>query len=348
MPRRQKRPSADAPVSGRVQSVRADPVSPAEIPPSTSLLGRLAAAMLIVIVVAVGAATLLGFAGRLAWVFELSSHFRVQYFWLLAGSAVGLALCKRRRWALAGSLLALGNLATIVPLYFGPAPATAGTSLRAMALNVHWLNEDYAATLDLVERERPDFMLFTEVTPRWADALRFLASEYHYWRCVPRNDSAGIALYSRIPIMSSEVKQVGDIGGPTIVAELGVSGGSLTLIGTHPPSPVSAHSLELRNHQLAALAQLARQRHGPLMLLGDLNTTGWSVYFHDLLSHSGLLDTRRGFGVEGSWPAAPLPLRIPIDHCLVSSEIGVANRWIGPNVGSDHRPVFVDFVLPAE
>ena len=53
----------------------------------------------------------------------------------------------------------------------------------------------------------------------------------------------------------------------------------------------------------------------------------------------------QGFGVQPSWPTKPLILRIPIDHILVSKNIVTARRWIGPETGSDHLPVFADLVL---
>jgi endonuclease/exonuclease/phosphatase (EEP) superfamily protein YafD len=84
------------------------------------------------------------------------------------------------------------------------------------------------------------------------------------------------------------------------------------------------------------------------MVLGDLNTTSWSPYFRDLVADSGLLDSRRGFGVEPSWPSFGLPLlRIPIDHGLVSPAVSVLDRRIGPAAGSDHLPLVIDFALPA-
>ena len=36
-------------------------------------------------------------------------------------------------------------------------------------------------------------------------------------------------------------------------------------------------------------------------------------------------------------------LLIPIDHCLYGSGLHVNAKKIGPNVGSDHYPVVVDF-----
>jgi endonuclease/exonuclease/phosphatase family metal-dependent hydrolase len=52
-----------------------------------------------------------------------------------------------------------------------------------------------------------------------------------------------------------------------------------------------------------------------------------------------------------SWPSASrvgwlsLLLGIPIDHCLVSSDIGVAGFAHGPDLGSDHLPIVVDLTL---
>jgi endonuclease/exonuclease/phosphatase (EEP) superfamily protein YafD len=35
----------------------------------------------------------------------------------------------------------------------------------------------------------------------------------------------------------------------------------------------------------------------------------------------------------------------PIDHCLVSRTLGVQNNWMGPDVGSDPRPLIADLVV---
>jgi endonuclease/exonuclease/phosphatase (EEP) superfamily protein YafD len=83
-------------------------------------------------------------------------------------------------------------------------------------------------------------------------------------------------------------------------------------------------------------------------VLGDLNATPWSYYFQRLVRESGLTDSSKGRGIHATWPAGLFPLRIPIDHCLLSPEIGVINKMTGNNVGSDHLPVVVDLQLPAK
>ena len=79
--------------------------------------------------------------------------------------------------------------------------------------------------------------------------------------------------------------------------------------------------------------------------MGDLNTTSWSPFFSDLIEESGLRDSRKGFGIQTTWPDGLFLLRIPIDHCLVSKDISVLDRRVGPSIGSDHFPVTVDLVL---
>jgi endonuclease/exonuclease/phosphatase family metal-dependent hydrolase len=56
----------------------------------------------------------------------------------------------------------------------------------------------------------------------------------------------------------------------------------------------------------------------------------------------GLRDSREGFGLQNSWPAYWPWLSITIDHCLVSRDIRLIDRKVGPDIGSDHYPVLVE------
>ena len=244
-----------------------------------------------------------------------------------------------------GTALAIVNLVLIVPLYFGPATVTDRPVSRGMSLNVYFHNQDYDRTLELIRAEDPDFVLLLEVTPDWAEAMRALDTTYPHGHLEPRKDSGGMALFSRVPIEDLEVRRLGDYGPSILLARLVFPSGTLTLIGGHTSSPKTPQTFEVRNQELLELGKMASSRAGAVMLLGDMNCTSWSPYFQDMLTVSGLLDSRRGFGVDGSWPAAPLPLRIPIDHCLATPDVAIASRRIGAAVGSDHRPLIVDFSI---
>ncbi len=145
-------------------------------------------------VLTAGPCTLLAFAARGHWRFELMSHFRAQYFWMLALAALLFAVARRPRLAAIAAALATVNLVLIVPLYFGPAPNADGPVSRGMSLNVYFHNRDYERTLEMIRREDPDFVLLLEITPDWAEAMRALEATYPHGHLEPRKDSGGIAL----------------------------------------------------------------------------------------------------------------------------------------------------------
>ncbi len=298
----------------------------------------------------VAAVALAGYFGRLAWPCELASHFRLQYGACLATAALLYGVGRHWRRTLACGLLAAANLVLIISPGSVPPRPDDRPVVRAMLSNVLAKNEAHQPVLDYVQAANPDIIVFVEVTYDWAEALHALDVQYPYRRLIPARRSWGMALFSRLPLEDLDVRTLGETDSVALVARLKVGGQPLTLIGAHPFSPVSPTNLKLRNQQYEALAGLVHAHPGPLVLIGDLNSSPWSPYFQDLLSATQLRDSRQGFGNQASWPSKiplmgiPIPLiRIPIDHCLVSRQIAVHDRQVGPDVGSDHFPVVVDF-----
>jgi len=97
-----------------------------------------------------------------------------------------------------------------------------------------------------------------------------------------------------------------------------------------------------RDDQLRAAAKFLANKPKPSILLGDLNVTPWSSPFQHLLRQGGLRDTAIGFGIHPTWPSYLWPMRIPIDHCLVSPGLRATKREVGRNVGSDHFPLLIE------
>jgi endonuclease/exonuclease/phosphatase (EEP) superfamily protein YafD len=82
------------------------------------------------------------------------------------------------------------------------------------------------------------------------------------------------------------------------------------------------------------------------VLLGDLNASSFSPVFDELLSGTGLADSRAGFGRLPTWPTSrPALARIDLDHVLVGAGISVLERGVGPPFGSDHLPATATLVL---
>ena len=300
--------------------------------------------MAVLLMAGAAGVTLCSLAARWHWASDLLSHFVVQSAACSAGSLAILSLCRRRGLVCVASVLLLINLSRIVPMYLAEdAEAEAGPTVRALAANLRRDNREHPRFIDLVRTDRPDFFVAMETDEDWLRSLQGLSESYPYSIVQPREDNFGIALFSRWPIQGHRVHDLSQARLPTLVATLDVRGRELTVLATHPLPPMGRVRSELRNQQLAEVGALAANLPNPKVLLGDLNITSWSPYFSDLLRRSGMRDGRRGSGVQPSWPALPWLFRIPIDHTLVSADIHVLRRWLGPPIGSDHRPVVIDF-----
>ncbi len=298
---------------------------------------------------AAGAVSLLGFLGSLHWALDLLSHFRVQYLVVLAVTA--LLLAALRRWrpaALAGALAAV-NLAAILPLYSGGTtrPAASAGTLRAMLINVNTRSGDPQRVAAAVAELAPDVLALEEVNQQWLEDLGPSLAGFAHSVAEPRDDNFGIALFSRFPVTRSRIAWIGEAEVPSAEAVIRTPGGPCTVLVTHPLPPGGGEYSRLRNAQLAALPAWVREAEPPVLLLGDLNASPWSPHFRRLLRDSGLQDSARGWGVQPTWPVFNPLLRIPIDHALHSPGIGIVRRAIGPDVGSDHFPLIVDFAVEA-
>jgi len=285
--------------------------------------------------------TYLAFGARLSWVFELATHFRVHY--ALSLGLLWFAILALRRWRLlawVGITVAV-NVAIIAPLYFGPDVAKdAGPTMRIMTANLLAGNRTKPNLLALIQKESPDILVFQEVTPGWARVLSVLKKEYPYSFFEPRSDHFGIVLMSRLPTKSMRTTDLGMSHVPSIEATVFLQGTPIHFIGTHTLPPMGAQNARTRNNHLALLADKSAATSGARVLMGDLNCTPWSPYFHDLLRHAELRNSQRGFGIQPTWRS-----QLPIDHVLCSDEILVLDRRVGPKIGSDHQPVIVDLAI---
>jgi endonuclease/exonuclease/phosphatase (EEP) superfamily protein YafD len=294
---------------------------------------------------ALGSVTLAGFLGGTWWFFDLFAHFRLQYAGALLLLGPALWLFGRGRWAAVALACGFVNVAVVAPqlVVWPSAKAANDGGVRFVFANVHVGNPSAEPLLDFLDETQPDVILLAEIDARWERELGVLASTYPYRVVEARPHGRGLGLWSRKPIVTEEIAHFVDKRLPSIVARLE---DGLLLIGTHPLAPGSARRDGLRNGQLQAIAEMARAEEGPVIVLGDLNTTPWGYGFRSLMGASGLKDSSRGRGLQWTWPSWFPPLAIPIDHALVSQNIQVLHRFTGPNIGSDHFPLVVDVRLP--
>lgn len=292
-------------------------------------------------------ASLLGLAGRGWWLLELASHFRAQYAVLLAAGTLVLLITRHYRSAVVVAACAALNLYLLLPLYI-PASASAAQpkTLRIVSVNVKAENGQRSPLLEFIQAADPDIVTLYEVSDDWLDTTAELESLFPYSRVNAIRGHFGSALFSKHPVEQLELKRFGRISHYAVSARLNINGTPLHLVAAHLLAPTHSAYFNMRNDHLEEIASSARRLPEPVMLIGDLNTSSWSPYFADLKRASGLEDGRPGFGIQASWPVGLPLLRIPIDHCLVSPGIVIRDWTRGPDIGSDHFPIVVDFSLP--
>ena len=276
---------------------------------------------------------------------QLFSHFRLQYFVVSALLVATFVVLRDRRYAVLLFATAFINGAHVLPWYFDDPYSTDGRELKLLQANVQSSNTNYGGFLAMLDNEQPDVVVVQEVSPAWADQLRSLEGAWPHRVVEERDGNFGIALLSKYPLAATAVVASEPLGFPTIVATLDVSGRRLQLVGTHPMIPLGPRNYAARNTQLATVGDLLRRSEGARVLIGDLNTSMWELDYRTLEARTGLRSVRRGFGVLPTWPTFLPFAMIPIDHVLVSGEIGVVDVRTGSRIGSDHLPLVVTLTL---
>lgn len=303
--------------------------------------------------VAIGFAglTLASFLGAYFVLFEFLSHFRPQ--WAVLGLvlvSVAAPFGQSRVTALLAVSLA-AHLWPLLPyLTLSPAPLPGpGAELRLLVYNLHADNTRLADLRALLERERPDIAVLTEVSPDLRGQLPALGDLYPHITRSFRVDAFEVYLLSRLAPHDVLVTREAHVRLPVTRARFCMEGAArcVTLIALHarkfrllPPSNV------YRDGPLRVAGRLAAEAgDGRVVIAGDLNTTPWSPIFAELLAMSGTRDAARGFAPWATFLSRNPLLGLAIDHVLVGPCVGVRDRRVADTLGSDHFPVVVDLTL---
>lgn len=296
--------------------------------------------------------TLFSYLDERVLFFELTSHFRLQYFLFSAFGLFVLLLARHWKWCVFTLICFAVNGFEVVKWYFpvsNPVNYTKTETtqfLRLLLSNVHTINTEYSRVIELIHYHKPDIVVLQEIDEVWLDALKPLAGLYPYQISDPRPDNFGIALYSRIPFSNSEViKNLGPSEIPSLKIEIKPQEKFISLFSTHPLPPINQQYFEERNNQLEKVARYIKNIPGHKIIIGDLNTTMWSPFLKRFENISELNNVRNGFGILPTWPAKFGYLGIPIDHGFVSSDIRVDNVTVLKSIGSDHLPLMLDLSI---
>ncbi|MCA9406470.1 MAG: endonuclease/exonuclease/phosphatase family protein [Candidatus Omnitrophica bacterium] len=199
--------------------------------------------------------------------------------------------------------------------------------------------------MDYIKQKDPDILALEEINTQWITKLKPVLEQYPHYQEIPRKDNFGIVLYSKFKPKNMLTKYYGTIEVPSIVAEYQFQEEPITLLFTHPVPPGTEQYFKWRNEQLQDIIDNRSAFSKKMILIGDLNTTSWSYTFQNFVKKMNLIDTRKGFGLQTTWPSMLPLMRITIDHILVSEKIQTTKREVGPHIGSDHYPVYIEVMF---
>ena len=288
---------------------------------------------------------------RVWWVFDLFTHFRLQYFVTAVVLAITALIVHAYPSAAVLAAVALGHGLVVKNVWFGesgPKPDGSGVPLRVISANVYDANSSPEQVLDFVRREEGDIVILIDAErDRWQPVLAEIDALYRHQAPEMWSQGGPIILFSRFPILRHE--KVHPPGGqrPYLEADLAIDERIVTVVGVHPASPTVTDPAQSRqrNRSLNHIGGTIEDRNQPLIVAGDFNTTPWSPHFRDLLAASGLRNAAQGQGWIPTWPRQFWPVQVPIDHVLVRGPVVVEQVRRGASIGSDHYPVIADLRL---
>jgi vancomycin resistance protein VanJ len=298
---------------------------------------------------------LLHFAGDRWWIATLILFGPLWVFALPLIILLPLAIFLRRRSL---PVLLLGGLIVLFPIMDFCIPwraaistkQTGGSPLRVLTCNTHYHLLNPKSLADLINATHPDVVALQEWTslnekPVFGDGA---------WNMIKDGE---FCLASKLHLR--KVAQVSPETGwlSAICFEIQtLTGGPIYLFNVHLASPHPAFRSALgreprgsdevhRNSQRRLEGAQAVQRYaatlkGPVLLAGDFNLPINSSVYRDHLSRYTDAFATAGFGFGWTYHARWTDTRI--DHILADDNLRCIKCWVGPDVGSPHRPVIAD------
>ena len=278
---------------------------------------------------------------------------------LLLVIAIVAAFGRGRRLFLAAAPLVLFTLGPALQSHLPKNPPLAAShrspTLRVMSCNLLMVNKDTAPILAEIRAANPDVLLLQEYTDDWHAA--FVAAgvtrDYPYHSFVTRDDSFGVALYSRLPFVADVDNRLplGRAGVEQTRAVVRWAGRDVAVYNIHllPPRRLD-YTVDSRL-QFAGLLEVLSAEKLPYVVGGDFNLTEHTPQHRDLAA-VGARDANdlAGRGRGATWPVNGVFRYLPglrLDHVYVGNGLTAVKCETGEGRGSDHRPVVADVTVRA-
>lgn len=291
-------------------------------------------------------ATILGYLGGFYWIFDLFTHFRLQYAVILLIMFFAFLFFKKKSLAVIAIVFLIPNIYEVGSVFFGGNKnEDLQQYLKISSINLLSTNGDEQAVLSFIQSKDPDILVLQEFNERWEKALAKVMEQYPYQKVLIRTDNYGVAMLSKVEVQNMTELNLSPTAVPSLLATVSFDGQTIKILATHPATPIGQQGFEHRNDHFASIVAMKDILNESLIIIGDLNSSSYSVHFKKLIDGLNLVDSRKGFGILATWPTWFSPMKVTLDHCLISPDIFVKTREVGEPVGSDHLPIYLEVGL---
>jgi len=246
-----------------------------------------------------------------------------------------------------------------------PAKIADDVPLTIMSFNIWGGSRSGETARVILDNGVPDLVAIQELQPWMADVLLEEVGEFYpyhifdtYWR------SNGIGILSRYPLTELSSQLLFYPAWEIQIVEVMARNRAITVYNIHPHSSNVIdylgveysqqlfdrikQSFQTRQRLIQQLMADIRTRPGPVIVVGDFNSTDQSEVYTLLSSQLTDAHQAAGWGFGHTFPAysgrfrrVPIPPRqIRIDMIFYSAHFVALQSWVSPSAGeSDHLPV---------
>ena len=300
-------------------------------------------------------ATAISLLARYWWLADLIANLRIQLIIGLIVTSVGLVVTRQSRLFGLVMLALIWHGSWIAPYLFATQKPVGAHPLKVCVVNVLTQNLQRDKVLTVLKNADADVIAVLELGTDLESRLNEeLGDRYQHRITEPSDDgNFGIGLWSKLPLQDEKIFHLTVPLVPSISAQLIWEGQPVRLFATHPIPPVNSRYFQARNRHLELLAERIRKQdqssvEAATIVVGDLNLTPWSPWYAKFVADAGLSDCIAGdrwASLTPTWYRWPLfPFGLVLDHGFCGGGLRCSNRKVLEDIGSDHRPVLLEFV----
>ncbi|SDK26547.1 Uncharacterized conserved protein YafD, endonuclease/exonuclease/phosphatase (EEP) superfamily [Catalinimonas alkaloidigena] len=222
-------------------------------------------------------------------------------------------------------------------------------SFTLVEANVRMENKETEAFVELAKEVDPDILVVNEPNQWWADRIQELDDRYPFCVKNPLDNTYGMILYSKLPLIDPTINYLVDDEVPSIHTFVELPNKArFELYCVHPQPPEIGSNTDDRDAELLIVAKKSRKSDVPTIVTGDLNDVAWSFTTKLFQKISHMVDPRVGRGFFNTYNAHIPFFRYPLDHVFYSPKFTLIRMERLRKYGSDHYPILISLCLQPE